>query len=198
MRINISETNLNRLINQCIDEAKMSLKQEQAFQQWKKLFDSYLYEMIDELQSDYLNDIGLAIHINSSYSFNGGKSRWLAVYERSSRQIKNGIISIGINYPCLYRNMCKRNIENDRFNIEAQARITVGYEIGHGLCDYISNFPIVPANATNCPNCSFIVKNIGSRNEESIVETFGESLFPEATGVYGSIIYDTIEEIERI
>lgn len=36
MRINISETNLNRLINQCIDEAKMSLKQEQAFQQWKK------------------------------------------------------------------------------------------------------------------------------------------------------------------
>ena len=92
--------------------------------------------MIDELQTDYLNRLGLSIKIKPNYIFNGRKSRWLAVYERSSQQILNGIISIAINYPHLYSEMRKRHIDKDKFNIEAQAKITIGHEIGHGLVDY--------------------------------------------------------------
>ena len=196
-KITLSENDLRNIISKCIEEAKLSIAQQEAFDIWKATFDKYLSMMINELQTDYLNELGLTISINQNYTFNGGKSRWLAVYERSSGKIKNGVISIGINYPSLYRNMRKRNIDKDRFNIEAQARITIGHEIGHGLFDYISNLNLNNNTIQNCPNASLIIKNKGSKKEEDIVEEFGESLFPEATGIYGSIICNALEEIDN-
>ena len=149
-------------------------------------------EMIQELQMDYLDSLGLKIEVNPDYVFSGSKSRWLAVYEKSSRKIENGIVSIGINYPHMYKEMCKRGTDKDRFNIEAQARITIGHEIGHGLIDYIRGLD--KEMVKNSINVKSVVK-CGSKKEEEIVEEFGEWLFPEATDVYDSILVDTLEEI---
>lgn len=88
-----------------------------GFDKWKTIFDSYLSDIVGELQDDYLNDLGLSISINPNYVFNGWKSRWLAAYESSSRKIAHKVISIDINYPKLYSEMCKRHIDKDRFNI---------------------------------------------------------------------------------
>lgn len=50
------------------------------------------------------------------------------------------MITIAVNYSHLYEEMRKRGIDNDDFNIEAQAKITVGHEIGHGIVYYLVNY----------------------------------------------------------
>ena len=70
----------------------------------------------------------------------------------------NGIISIAINYPHLYSEMCKRRIDKDKFNIEAQAKITIGHEIGHGLVDYIKRMNLKLSGLKELPNLAIIRK----------------------------------------
>lgn len=201
---------LQQLINECIDKClknhlreQMASKSKQAihvddkFNKWKTIFDSYLSEMVNEIKTDYLKQLGLTIKINQNYVFSGGKSRWLASYERQSQQILNGIISIGINYSKLYFEMCKRHIDRDRFNIEAQARITIGHEIGHGLVDYIKGLDLDISLLSEIPNVS-IVKKCGERKEETLVEEFGEYQFPDATGCWNSVICNALEELNNI
>ena len=181
-----------------INETRQQANQtDKGFERWKKLFDGYLLEMVTELQTDYLNNLNLTININSNYIFNGSKSRWLAAYERRSRQIDNGIVSIAINYPLLYSKMCQRHIDKDRFNIEAQARITIGHEIGHGLVDYIKLLDIEPSMLSEMPNVE-IIKYCGERKEERLVEEFGECQFPEATGCWSSVLCNALEELNII
>jgi len=160
------------------------------FIKWKTKFDKYLNEMISELQEDFLNVLGIRLKINENYRFTGWKSRWLAAYERKSRKILKGVLSVGVNYNLLYSRMCEMGTYTDNFNIEAQARITIGHEVGHGLCDYMKN--CVVKNDT--PNISS-VKKCGERKEEEIVEEFGEYMFPDATDVYDSVLFKAFMEL---
>ena len=176
---------------------KLMDKSEANFNKWKDTFNLYLTEMVNELQTDYLNQLGLTIRINPKYIFNGGKSRWLASYERRSQQILQGIISIGINYPLLYSEMRKRGVDKDKFNIEAQARITIGHEIGHGLVDYIRNLKLEQSLLSKLPNV-IIVRKCRGQKEETLVEEFGEYQFPEATSCWDSILSDALEELNNI
>jgi hypothetical protein len=87
---------LNENVN--INEVRQQANQtDKGFERWKKVFDSYLSEMVNELQTDYLNNLDLTINISSDYVFNGGKSRWLAAYERRSRKIANGYVQNAVN-----------------------------------------------------------------------------------------------------
>ena len=176
----IEEKRISNIISECIDrylrnelhnkllyEAKKANTNDAEYEKWKSVFNVYLSEMIDELQTDYLNQLGLSIKIKPNYIFNGRKSRWLAVYERSSQQILNGIISIAINYPHLYSEMCKRRIDKDKFNIEAQAKITVGHEIGHGLVDYIKRMNLKPSELKELPSLA-IIRKCGEKKRRNI------------------------------
>ena len=151
-----------------------------------------MQDMVNELQTNYLNQLGLQIRINPDYNFNGGKARWLAVYQKSLGKIKQGIIPIAINYPFFYSKMCKMKTDRDKFNIKAQARITIGHEIGHGLVDYIKglNIPVL----SGFPNLKMI-QRCGSQKEERLVEEFGEYQFVEATGTWDSSLVDGLEEL---
>lgn len=175
----------------------MSSLTNENFDKWKKTFDSFLTEMVNELQTEYLDKLGLVIKINTNYIFNGRKSRWLASYERRTQQILNGVISIGINYSLIYSEMCKRGIDKDSFNIEAQARITIGHEIGHGLVDYIKNLNLDKSILSQVPNIE-IIKKCGGAKEETLVEEFGEYQFPEATSCWSCIICDALDELTNI
>lgn len=204
----IEEKRISNIISECIDrylrnklhnkllyEAKKANTNDADFEKWKSVFNVYLSEMIDELQTDYLNRLGLSIKINPNYIFNGRKSRWLAVYERSSQQILNGIILIAINYPHLYSEMCKRRIDKDKFNIEAQAKITIGHEIGHGLVDYIKSMNLKLSELKELPNLA-IIRKCGEKKEETLVEEFGQYQFPEATSMWNSVLADALEELQ--
>lgn len=171
------------------------LREDDGFQVWKDEFDSYLDVMVSQLQSDYLDALGLSISINPEYKFVRGRSMWLASYERRSGKIYHNVISIGINYPLLYSEMCKRGIEKDWFNICAQARITVGHEIGHGLVDYLrilknsDDFDI-----SSLPNVCEVVSCHGD-DEEDVVEEFGRFQFERATGVIYSLLDSACREL---
>ena len=196
--IKLTENDLHRIIKEFTRKIlNESCANDANFEKWKSVFNVYLSEMIDELQTNYLNQLGLTIMINPNYIFNGWKSRWLAVYERSSQQILNGIISIAINYPHLYSEMCKRRIDKDKFNIEAQAKITVGHEIGHGLVDYIKRMNLKPSELKELPNLA-IIRKCSEKKEETLVEEFGQYQFPEATSMWDSVLADALEELQSI
>ena len=161
--MNLKDIDLRKVVNESVKmfllhEAKMSKEDSLRFEEWKGVFDGYLSDMIDELHSEYLNRLGLSISINPNYNF--GRRRWLACYEASLQQITNGVISIAINYPLFYSEMRKRGIDDDDYNIEAQARITVGHEIGHGLVDYIKHLDLDASLLKDLPNLR-IIKRCG-------------------------------------
>lgn len=198
--MNLRDIDLRKIVNESVNmfllhEAKMSKEDALRFEEWKGVFDGYLSDMIDELQSEYLNRLGLSISINPNYNF--GRRRWLACYEASLQQITNGVISIAINYPLFYSEMRKRGIDDDDYNIEAQARITVGHEIGHGLVDYIKHLYLDDSVLKGLPNLR-IIKKCGSRKEEELVEEFGNYQFSDATYVYDSVLADAFEELISI
>ena len=166
--IRLTESDLHRIVKEYTRKIlNESCANDANFEKWKSVFNVYLSEMIDELQTNYLNQLGLTIMINPNYIFNGWKSRWLAVYERSSQQILNGIISIAINYPHLYSEMRKRHIDKDKFNIEAQAKITIGHEIGHGLVDYIKRINLKLSELKELPNLA-IIRKCGEKKRRNI------------------------------
>ena len=198
--MNLRDIDLRKIVNESVNmfllhEAKMSKEDALRFDEWKGVFDCYLSDMIDELQSEYLNRLGLSISINQNYNF--GRRRWFACYEASLQQITNGVISIAINYPRLYSEMRKRGIDDDDYNIEAQARITVGHEIGHGLVDYIKHLDLDGSVLKDLPNLR-IIKRCGSSKEETLVEEFGNYQFSDATYVYDSVLADAFEELISI
>ena len=84
--MNLRDIDLHKVVNESVNmfllhEAKMSKEDALRFEEWKGVFDGYLSDMIDELQSEYLNRLGLSISINPNYNF--GRRRWLACYEAS-------------------------------------------------------------------------------------------------------------------
>ena len=94
--------------------------------------------------------------------------------------------------------MKKRDIEQDDFNIEAQARITIGHEIGHGLVDYIKNLKVNNNTLNKLPNTRIIKQIRTTRQEETIAEEFGEQQFPMATRQYDSILDNALEELTTL
>ena len=163
------------------------------FSDWKTTFDRYLGEMLDEIKEDYLDGFGLSVVMDDKYNFSG--KRWLAVYERRRGRIKDGVIAIGINYPKLYSGMCELGTDKDDFNIEAQARITIGHEIGHGLVDFLRSQD--KTQASESVEGLVKVRRCSGRYEEALVEEFGESLFPEATLVWSSELGDVLRDYHK-
>lgn len=155
-----------------------------------KKFVGYAHEMVNELKNDYLSKLGLDVWFDKNYNFNGKK--WFASYEHEKNMINDGTIIIALNVPYLYKCMKRKGIDKSDFNIEAQARITIGHEIGHGLIDYILNVYDGDSKLADGLIHDFYD---GELDEEKLVEEFGESLFPEATGVWGSDLYSIISDI---
>lgn len=185
----LTENDLCLIIRKKINEAISNIKKE-SFNNWKTIFDSYLNEVLNEINDRYLNKLGLGVQIDKGYNF--GKRRWLASYEASSNKLSQGIILIAINYPHIYDEMCKRSIDKDNFNIEAQAKITIGHEIGHGIVDYLVNY----YDGENEAIGNFILDYYnGVIDEEEIVEEFGESMFPDATQRWSSYLGDLLTDI---
>lgn len=193
--INLISESVKEAINELISQET----NDKNFHIWKNTFNAYLKEEIQELQANYLDKLGLKIKINDNYNFNTrGKRKWLAAYERQSRQILDNVIAIAINYPLMYEEMKKRHIEEDKFNIEAQARITIGHEIGHGLVDYIKNLKVNDNTLNKLPNTRIIKQIRTTRQEETIAEEFGEQQFPMATRQYDSILDNALEELTTL
>lgn len=193
--INLISESVKEAINELISQET----NDKNFHIWKNTFNAYLKEEIQELQANYLDKLRLKIKINDNYNFNTrGKRKWLAAYERQSRQILDNVIAIAINYPLMYEEMKKRHIEEDEFNIEAQARITIGHEIGHGLVDYIKKLKVNDNTLNKLPNTRIIKQITTTRQEETIAEEFGEQQFPMATRQYDSILDNALEELTTL
>lgn len=158
-------------------------------EEFKNIFLGFAKEAMDDAE-ELISRAGLKIVLDLSYNFRGKK--WLAVYNRRSGQIFNGKIVIGVNLPLIYSEMRSRGIENDRFNIEAQAKISIMHEVGHGLIDWMRN-------VLRKGNSETVNKIIHSNydKEESLCEEFGEYFFPEATHIFHSDLYDAFEEIAK-
>ena len=189
--IRLSECQMREAIVNSIRKVLMEKVSDNGhYEEWCDEFMGYANEMVSELQSDYMNGLGLRIVLNTGYNF--GRKRWLAVYEQSSGKLSQGIISIGVNLPLIYRTMKRKGIVDDEFNIEAQARISIGHEVGHGIVDYLTDYYDGDSEAVQ----EFLNGYWnGAYDEEELVEEFGEWCFPDATGVYSSVLGDLLEEI---
>jgi len=186
--IRLTESDLHKIIKESVN--KILNEQNDEYSIFHDTFMGYANEMIQELQNDYLSSLGLKISLDNNYAFRN--KRWFAAYERTKNMIDNGVILIALNIPYLYKCMKKRRIDKDEFNIEAQARITIGHEIGHGIIDYLLNVydgesDLVDELVHDYYNCEL--------DKEELVEEFGKYLFPDATGVWSSELIDVIEDI---
>lgn len=180
---------------------------ERAFSVWKDKWDEYMSYTIRDCQKDYLDEWGLKVELDPDYAFTGGKAKWVAAYERQSRRIKTGVIPIAINYRQMYSKMRGARLDKNEYNIEAHARITIGHEIGHALCDYIRLLPSdeIRYIRENLPkdyarDFERIVSGSNRKYEEELVEEFGESMFTDATGVIGGrldTILGWVKKLER-
>ena len=70
--MNLRDIDLRKIVNESVNmfllhEAKMSKEDALRFDEWKGVFDGYLSDMIDELQSEYLNR---QYNLISAYSCN--------------------------------------------------------------------------------------------------------------------------------
>lgn len=163
-----------------------------------KLYDNFLSiaekfteEAIEDI-NDALMPLKLEVYLNENYEFSED-DRWLAVYI-PSELLDEDNIEIAVNYPLMFSEMKKRRIHQDKFNIEAQCRINVAHEAGHGLVDWLRrnlDEDEVEPN-TDLGKVYYADKD----EEEEIVEEFGQSFFPEATRVYSSLLEDVITEVQ--
>lgn len=146
--------------------------------------------------NNIVNPLGVKVEINADYNFRGNGKRWVAAYQRRSGQIQNNIILIAFNLPLMYSEMQKRGISEDDYNIEAQARITLGHEVGHGLVDWVR----LKTHGMKFKEGSLLhkVQRLKGHEEEEWVEKFGESFFSEATGVYDSELETAVEQLVTI
>ena len=160
----------------------------EEFEIWKKIFNEFLKDELYRLR-EIVSPLNLSIKIVADYQF---RSRWYAAYLNSRGAIQNGVIEVAINYPLLFKAMKRRGIAQDEFNIEAQARITLGHEVAHGIIGYLRIL-----NPTNLSKSLRILRRCGKKIEEEYAEEFGESRFPEATGIFSSVIERGIDEISE-
>lgn len=162
------------------------------FSIWEHKFMGYVDSAIKYADS-IIGPLGLKVEINADYNFRGNGQRWLAAYQRRSGQIKNNIILIALNLGLFYKIMKQKGIADDDFNIEAQAKITIGHEVGHGLVDWLrfkTEGQKIPKN-TPLGN----VLSWSHSQEEEGVEEFGKSFFTNATGVYDSKLEQAVYSI---
>lgn len=181
-------TNIKNIVNEVINDSLG--KTDRSYDEFSDKFLKYANELKDELEREFLSNIGISVRINMQYVFT--HNDWVAAYERSSGEISKGILSIAVNIPLLYRIMRKNKTEKDEFNIKAQARISVGHEIGHGIIDYLIDYydgdnPLIEKFCSDYWN--------GEIDEEEIVEEFGEWTFPEATGTYTCTLASLLGQI---
>lgn len=170
------------------------------FNEWKLKFDKALKWTMDDVD-DYLGELGfgLQLQIKTDYSFSGGKSKWLAAYCKREHDVtEDGVIMIALNYHQIWSKMNELGIDDDSFNIEAQANITLWHEIGHALVDFFKNFKIDKYNSRRLIELKGKLNNLTKNKEEQLVEEFGESWFPEGTGVWNSELKDLIFEFVNI
>lgn len=162
-----------------------------SFDIWKRKFMEHAYECVNDLENEFLRRLGLSVELDYNYNF--GDKNWIAVYERSKNLIGDKIIPIGVNLGLIHKLMVKNGIDTDDFNIKAQARISIGHEIAHGLVDYLIDY----FDEDNGEIEEFIHDyNDGEINEEELCEEFGEYMFPEATGVYSCELARILNTIE--
>ena len=199
----INSVELKKDLYKAINEA---LSEDDKYNKFCKLLKKYANECLSDVKDEILKHIDLNANI---IEYNFGRKRWLGAYVGGS--VDTGCIEIGINYNLIYKMMCQRKIQNDKFNIEAQGRITVAHEIGHGLIEYIkwTLLEIVDScwDELNSDEQDTFNKYIemSEDDEERIVEEFGEMFFEEATYVYDSelnddlkVMFDALKRIEAI
>lgn len=157
-----------------------------AYQVWLNKFDKFAKLTIEELQNDYLNPLGLKLNVEYSEDTN---TQNLAV----CKPIYDTNLKIVVFTKKMYIQMKQRRIDKDAFNIEAQARITLGHEVGHGIVDYLIDYYVGKDKTISEFRRDVFNGNI---DEEELVEEFGESMFPEATGVWSSELSYIISKIQ--
>lgn len=187
----ISICEISNIIGNTICEAMI---QDKKFQSWESFFLRQVNEMKVELERDYLTSLGLRIQFLDNKTFKGESRNWLALYGRTQNVLGKGIIAIALNLPYFYKCMCEMGIEDDEYEIEAQAKITVGHEVGHALIDYFVDYyegeaPAVKQFVTDFWN--------GDIDEEEEAEAFGESMAAAFTGVYDCRILDILDIISN-
>lgn len=164
------------------------------FNKFCKLLRKFADECIVDVKDEILNQIWLDAKI---IDYNFERKRWLGAYVGGS--VDSGCIEIGINYNLIYKMMVERRVATDRFNIEAQGRITVAHEIAHGLIEYIrwtlleivdDYFDDFDSDVQETFN-KYI--EMSESEEEAIVEEFGEMFFEEATYVSESELNDDLK-----
>ena len=159
------------------------------FEIWKKIFNEFLKDELYRLR-EIVSPLNLSIKIVAGYQF---RSRWYAAYLHSRGEIRNGVIEVAINYPFLFKAMKRQGIAQDEFNIEAQARISLGHEVAHGVIDYLRT--LEPRSLSKSLR---MIRRCGRKQEEEYAEEFGESRFPEATGIFSSVVESAIDEMSEM
>ena len=161
----------------------------EEFEIWKKIFNGFLKDELYRLR-EIVSPLNLSIKIVAGYQF---RSRWYAAYLHSRGEIRNGVIEVAINYPFLFKAMKRQGIAQDEFNIEAQARISLGHEVAHGVIDYLRT--LEPRSLSKSLR---MIRRCGRKQEEEYAEEFGESRFPEATGIFSSVVESAIDEMSEM
>lgn len=184
---------INSIINKHINEARQT-----QFDIFKEQFNPFINKAMDYAKKKYLTKLGLEIEI-IEYEFSN--KPWLASYTGGSAT-DDSIIKIGINHQRIFKTMKRLDIYDDIFNIEAQARITIGHETGHGLIEYIREtiFDYLSQYELTDDEIDLINKYyyMDEDDEEEIVEEFGESFFPPATRVRSSELGDDIIKFQGL
>lgn len=182
---------IRRFVNEAINSAQDELGKKTITQEeWNKRFFSFVEQAISEIQGSYLSKLGLTVELVHDYDFEDNS--WLASYISSLGQIGNRIIPIALNPKRLYQLMRKKGIANDMIELEAQAYVSVGHEIGHGIVDYLREW----YDGEN-EDVYALIKNLndGVIDEEVLVEEFGEHLIPGITGQRSSDLANILDRI---
>lgn len=192
----------NKLISEIQQVIKKHLfeARQTQFDIFKEDFNSFLPAALKKAKS-YIKDFGLDVEI-INYDFSE-HPRWLAAYKGGSATDLS-TIQIGINYKAIFNAMKKRDIHDDLFNIEAQAKITIGHEVAHGIIEYLTEtfiecaFDIEDKLSEEERDLLYKYKFIDEYDEEELVEQFGESFFPEATRIRSSEFGNDLKKLAKI
>lgn len=176
---------MEQLISDIINIVKKHVTEarESAFSRFKTDFDTFVDKAVIFANKNFLEPLGLSCEI-VEYDF--GSRRWLASYIGGSATDEQ-TVQIGINHKHMFNTMKKHGIEEDIFNIEAQARISIGHECGHGILEYLREtfliYLLQYEDDLTAEENALIDEylELYEDDEEELVEHFGECFFPPAT-----------------